>query len=96
MFAIVVTFHIHPEHWDRFIPLMLLNARNSLRNEPGCRQFDVCTDPQRKGEVFLYELYDDEAAFKAHTQTDHYIEFQAATLGMVGAKDVRSYARVAQ
>lgn len=96
MFAIAVTFEIHKEHWDRFMPLMLLNARSSLRDEPGCQQFDVCSDASRPYEVFLYELYDDEAAFTAHTQSAHYAAFQDAIVGMVASKDVRSFARVAQ
>lgn len=96
MYAIAVTFKIHREDWDRFMPLMLLNARSSLRDEPGCHQFDVCTDPNRAHEVFLYELYDDEAAFQTHTSSPHYTAFQTAIDGMVAAKDVRSYARVAR
>jgi len=33
--------------------------------------------------VFLYEIYDDEAAFKAHLQMPHYKSFAAATAAMV-------------
>lgn len=33
--------------------------------------------------VFLYEIYDDEAAFKAHLQTPHFKSFSAATAVMV-------------
>jgi quinol monooxygenase YgiN len=28
--------------------------------------------------VFLYEVYDDEAAFEAHTESQHYARFAAA------------------
>lgn len=96
MFAIAVTFQIHPEQWDSFLPHMLRNAQTSLREEPGCRQFDVCTDPDRPHEVFLYELYDTEAAFGAHTSSAHYAAFQQAIDGMVASKDVRSFRGVAQ
>ena len=33
-------------------------------------------DPSR---VWLYEVYDDEAAFQAHTEAPHFIKFRDAT-----------------
>ena len=69
--------------WDDFIPLNLENAVRSRNDEPGCRQFDVCTDAMRTGLVFLYELYDDAAAFDAHLAATHYQSFAAATKAMV-------------
>ena len=60
-----------------FSAVILTNARAS-RTEPGCRQFDVCTDPAAPDKVFLYEIYDDEAAFDAHMRAPHYLEFAAA------------------
>jgi hypothetical protein len=42
------------------------NARLSLKPKPGCHRFDVCRDPGDPTLFFLYELYDDEAAFQAH------------------------------
>ncbi|MGI9463684.1 MAG: putative quinol monooxygenase, partial [Aestuariivirgaceae bacterium] len=42
-----------------------------------CRRFDVCTDPDRPERVFLYEIYDDRAAFDAHLASDHFKAFDA-------------------
>ena len=58
---------------------MIANAHASATTEPGCRQFDVCTDPQDSTRVFLYELYDDRAAFDAHLATSHFKEFDRKT-----------------
>ena len=66
MYVVTVEFTIHAEHRARFMTLMLGNARRSRTDEPGCRQFDVCIDDARADEVFLYEIYDDRAAFDAH------------------------------
>lgn len=96
MYAVVVTFEITPGRIEAFMPLMLQNARTSLSDEAGCRQFDVCTDPERAGEVFLYELYDDRAAFEAHTASAHYAHFQKEIDGMVTDKDVRFFTQVAK
>ena len=65
MEALVVEFLIKPEHVAAFGAAIIDNARASRETEPGCRQFDVCTDPARPGLYFLYELYDDEAAVRA-------------------------------
>ena len=96
MFAVVVEFTIKPEHADAFLQLMKENASASLRTEPGCKQFDVATDASRPGEVFLYELYTDAAAFEAHLKTAHFASFDATTIHMIAAKVVKTYDRVTQ
>lgn len=96
MFAVVVTFRIKPDRMEAFLPLMYANAATSLGVEPGCHQFDVCTDPDRPDEVFLYELYDDKAAFDAHLASPHFKAFDAAVAEMLAAKDVRTFEDVRQ
>lgn len=94
MFAVIVTFEIKPEMIEAFLPLMYENAAASLRDEPGCHRFDVCTDPARPGDVFLYELYTDLAAFDAHRDTPHFRTFERGGGPMIAAKDVRTYETV--
>ena len=53
---------------------MLANAKVSRETEPGCRQFDVCVEADT-GRTFLYELYDDRAAFEAHLASAHFKAF---------------------
>lgn len=95
-FAVVVTFQIKPGHLEPFLVLMRANAQSSLTQEPGCRQFDVATDPDSPGEVFLYEVYDDAAAFQVHLDSDHFKRFDAAVVDMVAHKHVRTYGEVWQ
>ena len=71
MQALVVEFRIKAAHVDAFASAIVENARASRETEPGCRQFDVCRDPADAGVFFLYELYDDEAAIRAHLQSAH-------------------------
>ena len=94
MYVVTVEFEVHPQCFAAFLPLMLENARLSRENEPGCRQFDVCTDTQRPHSVFLYELYDDRAAFDAHLASAHFKRFDAAVREMVVNKVVRSLLRI--
>lgn len=96
MFAVVVTFRIKPGHVEAFLPLMLANAKTSLNEELGCQQFDVCTDPNQPDEIFLYELYDDAAAFQVHLTSAHFLEFDRKTGPMIADKAVRTYGSVVQ
>lgn len=91
MYVIVVDFTIQPAHLAAFMPLMLGNASVSRETEPGCRRFDVCRDPAQPEHVFLYEIYDDRAAFEAHLAAAHFKAFDAAVKHMVAAKVVHAY-----
>ena len=83
MFVVCVEFEIALPHLDEFLLAMRKNARLSLRDEEGCQQFDICQDQQNPAIIFLYEIYDDEAAFEAHKAARHYHEFNHAIDGMV-------------
>lgn len=88
MQVLVVEFEVHAQHIDAFASAIADNARASMAQEPGCRQFDVCRDPQRPGLFFLYELYDDEAAVQAHLRSPHFLTMNAATVACVASKKV--------
>jgi len=87
-YVITVLFHLKPATKDRFLGLVRDNAAKSLRDEKGCRRFDVCVPRDGSAKVFLYELYDDEAAFNAHLATAHFKSFAAATEGMVESREI--------
>jgi (4S)-4-hydroxy-5-phosphonooxypentane-2,3-dione isomerase len=90
MYVVIVDFRIKSECVAEFMALMLENARASRETEPGCRQFDVCVDPKEETSIFLYEVYDDRAAFDAHLAAAHFKRFDAAVAPMVGSKAVRT------
>jgi len=91
MFVVTVLFEIDPAEAAAFLPRVARQARESLDREPGCRRFDVCLDPARPEHVFLYELYDDSAAFDAHLATDHFADFSRAIAPMVREKTLRTW-----
>ena len=53
MYVITVEFEIATDHLAAFLPLISQNAEASVRDEPGCRQFDVCQDPDNPNHIFL-------------------------------------------
>jgi quinol monooxygenase YgiN len=87
-YVITVEFDIDPARLDAFLPLMRENAKTSLRDEKGCRRFDVCRPRDVPNRVFLYEIYDDEAAFQAHLHSAHFKAFAAATKEMITARRI--------
>ena len=89
MLAVCVDFEVDPVSLDAVLALMQKNASESLANETGCHQFDITQDPQNPTKLFLYELYEDAAAFETHKQACHYLEFNDAIRGMITAKSVR-------
>ena len=92
-YVVAVVFVAKPEHRADFRREMIANATASREREPGCRQFDVCESADGS-EIFLYEIYDDEAAFQAHLATDHYKRFNATTTPWVAEKRIVKYRRI--
>ena len=74
-FVLIVEFQVKPECLEKFNQAIAINAKASVADEPGCRQFDVLQNLDDPHHVVLYEVYDSEAAFRddhmkrSHTQT---------------------------
>ncbi len=90
-FAITVDFILKPGAMAAFRQLMDKNARDSCAHEPGCRRFDVLVPSEGGDRVFLYEIYDDRAAFDAHLKTPHFNVFNRESEALVLAKNVAQY-----
>jgi len=93
MFVVTVTFEALPERAADFLARVKRQAADSLAAEPGCHHFDVCTDSERPGRVFLYELYTDRAAFQAHLATAHFKAFDAEAGPMLASKLIETWDR---
>ncbi len=94
MYVITVDFRIGSDQEAMFLAAMRDQAKTSLNREDACLQFDVCTAPDDKGHVFLYEVYENEAAFKAHLETAHFRAFNDKTADWVEAKSVTVLHRI--
>lgn len=71
MFVIVVLCRVQPEHVEAFIEASLDDARHSVLDEPGCLRFDLVQDDEEPTKIWLYEIYQDRAAFDHHLTTPH-------------------------
>jgi quinol monooxygenase YgiN len=77
MLVVHATFPIDPNHRDRAVELMRDLAEQS-RAEEGIVDYRVNTDIDDPDLFRFVERYEDEAAFGAHVETEHFREFEAA------------------
>ncbi len=91
--ALIVEFQLQPQFVEAFAAAIAHNARTSLAQETGCRQFDVCRDPEDATLFFLYEMYDDDAAIAHHLATPHFVAFDTQVGSWVARKTVRRMTR---
>jgi (4S)-4-hydroxy-5-phosphonooxypentane-2,3-dione isomerase len=91
----MVEFELKPENVQRFHALIAENARASVANEPGCRQFDVVRPQDAPNRIMLYEVYDDLAAFEAHIKMPHVAAFFAEAKPMIVEQKARRCDRLA-
>ena len=94
MIIVVVFFEIKTDKADQFKQAMVAQAKLCLEREPGCRQFDVAEDPVDPKSFFLYEVYDDEAAFKAHQEYPHFHEYRERAKDWIASRKILTYRRI--
>ncbi|MBV9749987.1 MAG: antibiotic biosynthesis monooxygenase [Acetobacteraceae bacterium] len=92
-FVILAEFDLHSGAAADFLRHVGDNASASVRDEPGCRRFDVLVpEAEAQGEtprIVLYEIYDSPECFDAHLRTPHYRRFEEATRALVSGRSVR-------
>ena len=76
-FVVIAEFRVKPDAMDAFLDAARDDATHSVRDEPGCRQFDVVR-PETGNNVVFYEVYDDRQAFDDHLKTPHLDRFREA------------------
>ena len=76
MFSLVVQMTVRPGRREEFLAGMAANAEASVRDEPGCLRFDVCSVDGEEDRFLLYELYADAAAFAAHKASPHFAQWR--------------------
>jgi (4S)-4-hydroxy-5-phosphonooxypentane-2,3-dione isomerase len=70
---------------DNYLAALKENGAASV-HEPGCRAFNIAVSQKDPNHVFVFEVYDNAAAFDAHLQTDHFKKYAATTKDMVAKR----------
>ena len=88
MMAILAYLTAKPGKEVEFKEKMTAQARRCLANEPGCLQFDVVQDPKNATRFVMIEVYKDDAAIKAHQDTQHYKDFRPVVGDLVADRKI--------
>ncbi|WP_449431137.1 putative quinol monooxygenase [Pseudomonas putida] len=72
MYSLFIKTRVKPGSAEDFLAAIMANAAASVATEPGCLVFDVSRDRIDPDVIYLYEIYRDDEAYEAHTQTAHF------------------------
>ena len=86
--CLVVDFRVKPGTKARFLEIIGEHAAQTLANEEGCLQFEVCDPVEGEDRVFLYEMYADEAAFEAHKASPILARTRERYADIIGSRDI--------
>jgi (4S)-4-hydroxy-5-phosphonooxypentane-2,3-dione isomerase len=89
-----VEYDVVPGQVDNFLAALKENGAAAVK-EPGCREFNIAVSQKDPNHVLIYEVYNDAAAAEAHTATEHFKKYKAATAGMTTKREAKSYSTVA-
>src|SRR5687767_12556590 len=76
MLSLIVEMRVRPDRRAEFLAGIAANAEASVRDEPGCLRFDICSIDSDENRFLLYELYTDAAAFAAHKAAPHFAQWR--------------------
>ena len=83
-----IDLDIAPAELDKYLAAVKENGAATVK-EPGCREFNIMVSATNPNHVFLFEVYDNDAAAQAHRATEHFKKYAAITANMVTARNVR-------
>ena len=86
--ASAVDLEIAPAELEKFLAALSENASATIK-EPGNRRYDVMRSATNPHQIFIYEVYADQAAVEAHRAADHFKKYQAVTKDMVVKRQSR-------
>jgi (4S)-4-hydroxy-5-phosphonooxypentane-2,3-dione isomerase len=89
-----VDLDIAPAEMDKYLAAVKENGTASIK-EPGCREYNIMISATNPNQVFLFEVYDNDAAAQAHRATEHSKKYMATTANMVTARNVRPMKSIA-
>ena len=88
MRAILAYLTSKPGKEAQFQEQMTAQAKRCLANEPGCLQFDVVQDPKEPTRFVMLEVYKDDAAIKAHQDSQHFKDFRPVVGDLIADRKI--------
>jgi autoinducer 2-degrading protein len=83
-----VDLDIVPAQRDAYLAAIKENSMAAIQ-EPGCKEFDILVLADDPNYLFLFEVYENEAAFQTHRASEHFKKYAALTANMVAKRVAR-------
>ena len=75
--------HIDPSQLEEYKAALRDEIETSIRLEPGVLTLYAVSVKGDPGQIRIFEMYADAAAYEAHLQTPHFKKYKTGTEGMV-------------
>ena len=79
----IAELEIDPEQLDAYRALLAEEIEASVETEPGVLMLHAVSMDEAPEKIRLLEVYADEAAYRAHLATPHFLKYKALTAAMV-------------
>jgi len=79
----IAEIEVKPEHLDAYLAAAGDVGATSVREEPGVLCIFPMQDAERPTSIRIVEIYRDEAAYKAHLATPHFLRYKTGTPHMI-------------
>lgn len=89
----VVEYDIMLGQLDAYLAALKENAAATIK-EPGVHEFDILRSEKDPNHVLIFEVYNNAAAAEAHTATDHFKKYKAATTGLTTNRQAKTFVSV--
>ena len=93
-FVNVVDLEITPASMPRFLAALKDDGAGTIK-EAGTQEFVSSVEQKDKNHVFIFEVFNDAAAWDAHQKTATYAKFLALTMMMIKTYTIRPFTSVA-
>ena len=85
-FVRVAELEIDPAQLDRYTAAVREEMEVSVRTEPGVLALYAVAEKDHPDKLRFFEMYADEAAYRAHIASPHFRRYAQATRDMITAK----------
>ena len=72
MIVLTVKYTCQPGKAEAVLAVLRQMAPLVKQHEPGCKAYQISRSTENPDLLFLYEVYEDQAALDFHAQTDHF------------------------
>ena len=84
--VVAVELEIVPSELEKFKAAIAENGAACVREEPGCRMFNIAFAKDDPNRVLLFEVYDNAEAIATHQAAPHFKKYMAATKDMIKSR----------